>query len=201
MSSSSDRIVHDPATVDPGDFYKLLTASVVPRPIAWVSSRSSDGIDNLSPYSFFSVSSTSPPVVQFTSVGGAKDSARNAIDTGQFVINIVSTSLMHLANDSSAGFDSDVDEFVEAGIPSTPATVVDCLRVADSPIAIECRLHRSIEVGNSVVIMGEVVALTVDPAIVADDGLPDYDKLAAVSRLGRIEWGMPGETVDLDRPH
>ncbi|MGJ0118178.1 flavin reductase family protein [Williamsia sp. MIQD14] len=201
MSSSNDRIVHDPATVDPGDFYKLLTASIVPRPIAWVSSRSSDGIDNLSPYSFFSVSSTSPPVVQFTSVGGAKDSARNAIDTGQFVINIVSKSLMHLANDSSAGFDSDVDEFVEAGIPSTPATVVDCLRVADSPIAIECRLHRSIEVGNSVVIMGEVVALTVDPAIVADDGLPDYDKLAAVSRLGRIEWGMPGDTVDLDRPH
>ncbi|MGU3291719.1 flavin reductase family protein [Williamsia sp. M5A3_1d] len=201
MSSSNDRIVHDPGTVDPGDFYRLLTASIVPRPIAWVSSRSTDGIDNLSPYSFFSVSSTSPPVVQFTSVGGAKDSARNAIDSGQFVINIVSKSLMHLANDSSAGFDSDVDEFVEAGVPSTPATKVDCLRVADSPIAIECRLHRSIEVGNSVVIMGEVVALTVDPWIVADDGLPDYDKLAAVSRLGRIEWGMPGDTVDLDRPH
>lgn len=201
MSASTDRIVHDPATVDSGDFYKLLTASIVPRPIAWVSSRSTDGIDNLSPYSFFSVSSTKPPVVQFTSVGGAKDSARNAIDTGEFVINIVSKSLMHLANDSSAGFDSDIDEFVEAGIPSTPATVVNCLRVADSPIAIECRLHRSIEVGNSVVVMGEVVALTVDPSIVADDGLPDYDKLAAVSRLGRIEWGLPGDTVDLDRPH
>ncbi len=198
---TSDRIVHDPATVDTGDFYKLLTASIVPRPIAWVSSRSADGVDNLSPYSFFSVSSTKPPVVQFTSVGGAKDSARNAIDTGQFVINIVSDSLMHLANDSSAGFDSDVDEFVEAGIPSTPATVVDCLRVADSPIAIECRLHRSIEVGNSVVVMGEVVALTVDPAILADDGLPDYGKLSAVSRLGRIEWGLPtGGTVEIDRP-
>ncbi|MBJ7290872.1 flavin reductase family protein [Williamsia sp.] len=201
MSAPTDRIVHDPATVDPGDFYKLLTASIVPRPIAWVSSRSTEGVDNLSPYSFFSVSSTTPPVVQFTSVGGAKDSARNAIDTGEFVINIVSKSLMHLANASSAGFDSDIDEFVEAGIPSTPATVVNCLRVADSPIAIECRLHRAVEVGNSVVVMGEVVALTVDPSIVADDGLPDYDKLAAVSRLGRIEWGLPGDTVDLDRPH
>ncbi|MBE7162747.1 MAG: flavin reductase family protein [Williamsia herbipolensis] len=198
---SSDRIVHDPADVDPGRFYQLLTSSIVPRPIAWVSSRSADGVDNLSPYSFFSVSSTAPPVVQFTSVGGAKDSARNAIETGQFVINIATQALMEKANASSAGFDRDIDEFVEADIASAPATVVDCLRVRDSPVAIECKLHRSVEVGNSVVVMGEVVALTIDPEILADDGMPDYAKLAAVSRLGRMEWGLPSSTVDLERPH
>lgn len=197
---SSDRIVHDPADVDPGRFYQLLTASIVPRPIAWVSSRSTDGVDNVSPYSFFSVSSTVPPVVQFTSVGGAKDSARNAIETGEFVVNIATRALMDKANASSAGFDRHIDEFVEADIPSAPAAVVDCLRVRDSPVAIECRLHRTVEVGNSVVVMGEVVAMTVDPAVLADDGMPDHAKLAAVSRLGRMEWGLPADTVELPRP-
>jgi flavin reductase (DIM6/NTAB) family NADH-FMN oxidoreductase RutF len=81
------RIDFDPAELDRNAFYRLLTATVVPRPIAWVSTTSAAGVDNLAPHSFFTVSCVSPPVVQFTSVG-RKDSVRNVEETGQFVVNL-----------------------------------------------------------------------------------------------------------------
>ncbi|MBT0566220.1 flavin reductase family protein [Williamsia sp. CHRR-6] len=195
-----ERIVRDSSNTDPGQFYLLLTASIVPRPIAWVSSRSAAGVDNVAPYSFFSVASTAPPIISFTSVGGAKNSAANAIETGEFVVNVVTESLTRKANASSAGFDSDRDEFVEADIASVPAETVNCLRVRDSPVALECRLHRHLEVGNCVVVMGEVVAVTLDASVVAEDGLPDFARLAPMSRLGRQEWGLPSRTIEIDRP-
>jgi flavin reductase (DIM6/NTAB) family NADH-FMN oxidoreductase RutF len=197
--TDAERTLFDHSNTSTRDFYKLITAAIVPRPIAWVSSRSATGVDNLAPFSFFSVSSTDPLVVQFTAVGG-KHSADNAAATGQFVINVATESMMDQVNATSAGFTEDVDEFAAVGVASAPATAVDCLRVRDSPVAIECELLQIIDVGNSQVVMGRVVAVTVDPAVTAADGHPDFTKLAPVSRLGRIEWGLPGEVVERERP-
>lgn len=195
----AERTLFDHSNTSARDFYRLITATIVPRPIAWVSSRSAAGVDNLAPFSFFSVAATSPLIVQFTAVGG-KHSADNAEATGQFVINVATESMMHQVNATSAGFDEEIDEFAAVGVASVPATVVDCLRVRDSPVAIECELHQILEIGNSQVVMGRVVAVTVDPAVVADDGHPDFTKLAPMARLGRIEWGLPSEVIELERP-
>lgn len=195
----AERTLFDHSNTSTRDFYKLITAAIVPRPIAWVSSRSADGVDNLAPFSFFSVSSTDPLIVQFTAVGG-KHSADNAEATGQFVINVATESMMHQVNATSAGFDEDINEFEAVGVASAPATVVDTLRVRDSPVAIECELFQILRIGNSQVVMGRVVAVTVDPAIAADDGHPDFNKLAPMARLGRTEWGLPSEVIELERP-
>jgi flavin reductase (DIM6/NTAB) family NADH-FMN oxidoreductase RutF len=160
--ATAERNLFDHSNTSTRDIYKLITASVVPRPIAWVSSRNADGIDNLAPFSFFSVSSTDPLIVQFTAVGG-KHSADNAAATGQFVINVATEPMLHQVNATSAGFDEDINEFEAIGVASVPATSVDCLRVRDSPVAIECELFQILQIGNSQVVMGKVVAVPSTP--------------------------------------
>ncbi|MFE4498947.1 flavin reductase family protein [Rhodococcus sp. NPDC056743] len=193
------RTLFDPSDTSPRRFYQLLTATVVPRPIAWVSTLSADGVGNLAPHSFFTVASAAPPVVQFTSVG-RKDSLRNIETTGEFVINVATASLFDMVNDSSAPYAPDADEFLELGIRSEPSERVRPLRVAESPVAIECTLRQVIEVGDSFVVMGDVVAVAVHPDALADDGLPEFAALAPLSRLGRSEWGLPPEVVVKERP-
>ncbi|MDV6231202.1 flavin reductase family protein [Rhodococcus cercidiphylli] len=193
------RTVFRPDEVSSRRFYQLLTASVVPRPIAWISTVSTDGVANLAPYSFFTVSSVEPPVVQFTSVS-RKDSLRNIEATGEFVVNLATAPLVDQVNGSSASFDHGVSEFEELGIESEPSTVVTPPRVAAAPIAIEARLHRVVEVGNCFVVMGTVVALSVRPEYLAEDGLPEFDAIAPLSRLGRTEWGLPPEVREIERP-
>ncbi|MEV0948080.1 flavin reductase family protein [Rhodococcus sp. NPDC049939] len=193
------RTVFDPAELTPPRMHQVLTASVVPRPIAWVSTVSESGVANLAPYSFFSVSSVTPPVVQFTSVT-RKDSLRNIEATREFVINLASEPLMPVINSSSANYDGDVDEFAELGIETEPSEHVRPSRVAGSPVAIECKLRKVLPVGDSFVVMGNVIIVAVAAEAVADDGLPDFAKLAPLSRLGRNEWGLPPRVVTVDRP-
>jgi flavin reductase (DIM6/NTAB) family NADH-FMN oxidoreductase RutF len=183
----------------PGGFYPLLTASVVPRPIAWVSTLGADGVANLAPYSFFSVSSSNPPIVQFTSVG-RKDSLKNIEATGEFVVNLATESLIDKVNLSSATYNHGVSELEELGIASEPSEKVAAPRVAESPIAIEATLHRIVEVGDSFVVMGLVAALAVRPEFLAEDGLPSFEAIAPLSRLGRAEWGLPPEVRVVERP-
>ncbi|MBM7459812.1 flavin reductase family protein [Rhodococcus coprophilus] len=193
------RTVYDPADLSPGRFYRLLTATIVPRPIAWVSTVSADGVANVAPYSFFTVASTAPPVVQFTSVG-RKDSLRNIEESGEFVVNIATVPLIDQVNASSASFPREIDEFAEVGLRAEPSERVRPPRVADSPASIECTLRRVIEVGDSFVVMGDVVAVTVRSEVLAEDGLPDFAALAPLSRLGRTEWGLTPPVRLLDRP-
>ncbi|MGX6508468.1 flavin reductase family protein [Rhodococcus sp. SJ-2] len=193
------RTVFEPSDLSAGRFYRLLTATIVPRPIAWVSTASADGVANVAPYSFFTVTSTSPPVVQFTSVG-RKDSLRNIEETGEFVINVASVPLMDQVNASSAPFAHDVDEFAAVGLDAEPSERVRPPRVAQSPASIECTLHRVIEVGDSFVVMGDVVAMTVRQDVLAEDDAPDFALLAPASRLGRIEWGLTPAVRSIDRP-
>ncbi len=158
-----------------------------------------DGIANVAPYSFFTVTSTSPPVVQFTSVG-RKDSLRNIEETGEFVVNVASVPLMDQVNASSAPFAHDIDEFAAVGLEAEASERVRPPRVAQSPASIECTLHRVIEVGDSFVVMGDVVTVTVRPEVLADDDAPDFALLAPASRLGRIEWGLTPAVRNIARP-
>ncbi len=178
--------------------YGLLTSLVVPRPIAWVSTVAVDGTGNLAPHSFYSVASANPPIVCFTSVG-EKDTLRNVEATREFVVNLASQDLMGQVNATSASFDAGVDEAERVGVEMEPSTHVRPMRVAASPAAIECRLHVTHRIGDSVLVLGQVVGFSVaEEAMV--DGRPAMEALRPVSRLGGSEWGLPPEVVDLTRP-
>jgi flavin reductase (DIM6/NTAB) family NADH-FMN oxidoreductase RutF len=179
--------------------YRLLTSLVVPRPIAWVSTESLRGIGNIAPHSFFTVASGKPPVVMFSSTG-FKDTVRNIGETREFVVNVVAEALTDLANDSSAPFESSVDEAEYLGIAMEPSDVVSVRRVVDSPASIECRLHSLIEIGEATMVLGHVVAVTVREEILVDDQHPDIRLLKPMSRLGSNEWGSPPVPVAVNRP-
>jgi flavin reductase (DIM6/NTAB) family NADH-FMN oxidoreductase RutF len=195
--SASQRVIlraDDPQT----EAYRLLGALVVPRPIAWVSSVDADGVGNLAPHSFFTVVSTRPPMIAFTSVG-AKDTLANVQATGEFVVNLASAPLLEQVNSSSAPFPAEQDEAAALEIAMEPSALVAAPRVAASPAALECRLHRAIPLGDSVLVIGEVVAFSIrEDALV--DGYPEMERLQPLSRLGRDEWGRPPEVFRLQRP-
>ena len=172
--------------------YPLLNSVVVPRPIAWVSTRSAEGVDNLAPHSFFTISSVAPPVVQFTSVG-AKDSLRNATATGEFVISLCPEELVEQVNLTGTDFPPDVSEFDAVGLTREPSRVVRPPRVAESPVAIECRLAGTRDFGgDSTVVFGEVVWVAVDERVLRDDR-PAIDLLRPMARLGANEWSTIGQ--------
>jgi flavin reductase (DIM6/NTAB) family NADH-FMN oxidoreductase RutF len=178
--------------------YRLLTAVVVPRPIAWVTSLSAEGVVNLAPHSFYTVACARPPIVQFTSVG-SKDTLRNVLDTGEFVVNLAHGPLIRAVNNSSAAFASDESEPAQLAITMEPSEVVRPPRVKDSPVSIECTLHSTNELGDSTVVLGTVVLITVADDVLVD-GHPDYHRLDPLARLGKDEWGMHAEVVSLKRP-
>ena len=193
----ADRTVFD-ATDPEVNAYRLLTGLVVPRPIAWVSTVDAEGRGNLAPHSFFNVASGRPPVVLFSSLG-RKDTVRNVEATGEFVVSFSSESLLHQINASSAPFEHGDDEAAELDIATEPSETVRPRRVADSPASIECRLHSIVEVGHAFVVFGQVSAITVrSDALV--DGLPSYERLRPVARLGGNEWALPGVLYRIDRP-
>ena len=189
-------------TFRPGDegvnAYKLMTAIVVPRPIAWVTTLSAEGVVNLAPHSFYTVSCARPPIIQFTSVG-RKDTLRNALDTGEFVVNLAHGPLLDAVNNSSAAFAADQSEPAQLGITMAPSEVVKPPRVADSPAAIECRLHSTHELGDSTIVLGDVVAFSVADDVLVD-GHPEFLRLDPLARLGKDEWGVHTQVRSLTRP-
>jgi flavin reductase (DIM6/NTAB) family NADH-FMN oxidoreductase RutF len=189
-----------PDTTGVHEFYRLMTSVVVPRPIAWVSSVSSAGVGNLAPHSFFTVSCVDPPIVQFTSVG-AKDSLRNIEETGEFVVNLTPEWLFEKVNATGTDFPPDADEFETVGLTREDSALVKPPRVAESPAALECRLHSTLRLGNSVVVFGRVVHAAVSQDVLDGDH-PDIRRLKPLARLGRDEWGTIGEIKEITRiPH
>ena len=187
----------DPADPDVNT-YPLLNSIVVPRPIAWVSTRSAAGVGNLAPHSFFTVACVDPPLVSITSVG-AKDTLRNVQEPGEMVISLANRPLLERINGTSAPYDPHVDEAEAEGLEMAPSTNVSVPRVAASPASLECTLHSVQELGNSWLILGRVVGIHVDDAVM-QDGHPEFELMEPLSRLGRNEWGLPNEVVRIDRP-
>ncbi|MET9375638.1 flavin reductase family protein [Streptomyces sp. NPDC002992] len=191
------RIDIDPDRSDRNTFYRLLTATVVPRPIAWISTTSADGTDNLAPHSFFTISSVNPPVVQFTSVG-RKDSLRNIEDTGAFVVNLAPEPLFEQINATATDFPRGVSEFDACEVEREPSLRVKPPRVAHSPVALECELHSTLRIGDSTVVFGRVVHAAVDESVMAD-GHPEITLMRPLTRLGRNEWGTLGGIREIAR--
>lgn len=191
------RVDFDPAEIPGRAFYRLLNSVVVPRPIAWVSSLSAEGVGNLAPHSFFTVACVDPPVIQFTSVG-RKDSLRNVEATREFVVNLAPEWLFEQINASATNFPPDGDEFAEVGVEREPSLRVGPPRVAGSPVALECVLQGTTSFGDSTVVFGRVVHAAIDEKVLVD-GHPEIERLRPLARLGRNEWGLIGEVRRIDR--
>lgn len=190
----TDFSVDDP-DVNP---YRLLTAVVVPRPIAWVSTVSAEGVVNLAPHSFYTVACARPPIVQFSSVG-KKDTLRNVLETGEFVVNLAYAPLLEQVNNSAAGFDPHRSEVEALGIETAPSTTVRPPRVAASPVSIECTVHSTNELGDSTVVLGDVRLISVDESVLVN-GHPEYQRLDPLARLGKDEWALHAEVISVRRP-
>lgn len=190
------RVDFDPET-HPGGLYRLLNSVVVPRPIAWVSTRSAAGVDNLAPHSFFTIACADPPTVQFTSIG-RKDSLANATATGEFVVNLAPEPLFEQVNATATDFPADLDEFAEVGLEREPSRKVAPPRVAGSPVAIECVLDGTRDFGTSVVVFGRVVLIAIDEDVLVD-GHPEIERLRPLARLGRRQWSTIGEVREIGR--
>ncbi|QSW98604.1 flavin reductase family protein [Haloterrigena alkaliphila] len=185
-----------------GSLYRVLSSAVVPRPIAWVSTRSDEGVDNLAPYSFFTVASVDPPVLLFAPVDGAdglKDTPRNARETGEFVVNIVTDGLEEAMNETSATLPADESEFDHAGIERADSTVVDAPRVADAEIAFECSLRDLLDVGGSTLVLGDVEYVHLDESVTTD-GKIDVNEVDAVGRLAGSLYTRTADRFSLERP-
>ncbi|MFI6359369.1 flavin reductase family protein [Streptomyces sp. NPDC050743] len=192
------RVEYDPEAMSSAAFYRFLTSVVVPRPIAWVSTTTPDGhTENLAPHSFFSIASTDPPILQFTSIG-RKDSLRNVEDTGEFVVNFSSEPLLHLINATATDFPRAVSEFDVAGVEREASRCVRPPRVAGSPVVLECRSHTTLRMGNSTLVFGRVVHAAAEENYIVD-GLPSSESLRPLTKLGGDEWGTLGEVLHLRR--
>jgi flavin reductase (DIM6/NTAB) family NADH-FMN oxidoreductase RutF len=197
VTSPDARVQFDPAAMDSGAFYRILNSVVVPRPIAWVTSRSAEGVVNLAPHSFYTVACVDPPVVQFTSVG-RKDSLRNVEATGEFTVSLTPEELFEQVNATGTDFPHGVSEAEEVGVRLEPGERVSVPRVAESPVAVECTLHSTLRLGDSTVVFGRVQLVSVAERAVRD-GRPRIEELKPLARLGGNEWSTIGEVKEIRR--
>ena len=193
------------ADFQPTEMYFLLRDSVVPRPIAWVSTVSADGASNIAPFSFFNVVCPSPPVLGFSCGPRGdnhagdwipKDTYANIVATREFVVNIVPEALMDEMVKTAADLAPGDSEFHYAGLREAPSSLVKPPRVAGAPVAYECRLHDILDMGANKWIMGTVQHVHIDESVyVGRKGAQDHriDLLQSVQtrpvgRLGRANY-------------
>lgn len=170
--------------------YKLLTATVVPRPIAWVSTLDAAGRVNLAPYSFFNALGSDPPILAFgpgdRPDGTPKDTALNIGPGADFTVNLVSVALAHTMNATATDFPHELGEPGVLGIPMSPGRLVRTPRVSASPAALECREVQTLTIGRTRIILGEVLGVFVreDAVLSADRHHLDTGALDLIGRMG-----------------
>jgi flavin reductase (DIM6/NTAB) family NADH-FMN oxidoreductase RutF len=188
-------MLFDFAAAKSENVYKLLVATIGPRPIAWVTTQDLDGTVNAAPFSFFNAVSGNPPVVAI-GIGGrgpgdVKDTGGNIRRTGQFVVNLVSFELAEPMNITAIDFPKDVDELKEAGLTTTPSQRVRPPRIAEAPVAMECERLVIVDVGiDRSVVLGKVVAMYVrdDCVLDAERCYIDTPKLDLIGRMHGAGW-------------
>ena len=197
----------DIADLDVQEKYRLLNGGVTPRPIAWISTRSKSGVDNLAPYSFFTVASCNPPVLLYSQVtqrsGIDKDTLQNLKETGECVINIVNTHLLEEMNLTSASINIDESEFDFAGVEHSASNVVTPLSVKQSPVRYECTLREIITLGD-LPAGGTLVLLDVKFVYVRDDlysaeGI-NQTLIDSVGKMGGDGYSHTSKIVAFNRP-
>lgn len=188
----------NPADWDVREFYHLMTALVIPRPIGWISTISAGGARNLAPYSYFNMMGSDPFYVAFGSTG-VKDSLTNIREVPQFVANIVSVDLIEKMNFTSGDFPSEEDEFGWAGLTAVPAAKVRPFRVGEAKAHLECEVQHIHNDGNTHIVLAKIVHAHVC-ASVFKDGRVDPKLLDPACRLSGAWYATLGELINVQRP-
>ncbi len=198
----------DFSTLPAREAYRWMSTTILPRPIAWVSTQSTDGRTNLAPFSFFQAITANPPTLMFVPVnnreGHKKDTLRNIELVPEFVVNLVSHALAAKMNDTAAGLPYGESEFERFGVASAPSTKVRPPRVAESPVAYECTLLQIVRIGTGPlaanVVFGSIQAVHVRDDVLGPDGQADSSRLDLVGRLGGEDYVTTRDTFSIERP-
>lgn len=200
--------VFDPEKLPAGDVYKLMIGTIVPRPIAFVSTVDAAGVRNLAPFSYFTGCSTNPPVVCFCSAVRSgpnphKDTLRNIEATGEFVINVVTEEIAGQMNRTAIEAPPEVDEFEFSGLTPLASDLIRPPRVTESKIQMECRLRQIVRVsekpGGGSLVLGDVLRFHVLESLL-DGYKVDPGKLKAIGRMGGPSYVRTQDRFDMDRP-
>ena len=195
-------------TLETGLTYKLLTATVTPRPIAWVSTLSPAGARNAAPFSFFNAMGADPPTVVLglmrDPVRGLKDTCQNILDTGEFVVNLVSAAMAGAMNETCVNAPSEVDELALAGLETEPSVRVKPARIKGAPVQFECTLLSAVVTSpNQTIAIGriEIIHIGDEYLVDAERGHVDNRKLDLIARLYGAGWYQKGgERFEMVRP-
>ncbi|MGB3312264.1 MAG: flavin reductase family protein [Nodosilinea sp.] len=196
----------DPELLDPSTRYKLLIGSVVPRPIAFVSSLSPEGVVNLAPFSYFNAVGHKPLALMFSVSrkpdGSDKDTLRNVRPpseggTGEYVINLAIASYAHQVAECAEPLPYGESEFDYVNLSTAPSRVIQPPRVAESPVAFECRTLQIVPVGEFSMVIGQVVHLFVRDDVLLENNRIDADKLGAIGRMAGYEYCRTGDRFEI----
>ncbi len=197
----------NPNEIEQSAIYKLLSGAIIPRPIAWISTTSKDGIDNLAPFSFFNAAGDDPPHIMFSTVQTNhtnKDTLNNILATKQFVVNMVTEALAEQMNKTSKPIPSLESEFELAGLTPIPSILIKPPRVKESPITMECELvhHYSLEnhkFGGATIIIGKIVLFHIDESVLLDDYKINMETYKPIARLAGSNYSKLGEIFSIKR--
>ena len=197
------------AGLTPRDRYRLVVSTVVPRPIAWVTTTDLDGVVNAAPYSFFNAMGDDPPLLVLGlmkdgATGGDKDTATNIFATGEFVVNLVCEADAEAMALTSAAVPRGVSEVSYAGLATAPSSRVKPPRIATAPVSFECVRREMLEIGaGQVIAVGEILVVHVADAFVTDPDQPRIDTAAMglIARMhGADTYLRTTDTFALPRP-
>lgn len=190
------------------DNFKTLLSAVLPRPIAFVSTVSADGVPNLAPFSFFNGVGSNPPAVIFSPCtkadGTSKDTIVNLRAVPEFVVNVVPYSIREAMNEASYAYGPEVDEFAAAGFTPLASRFVRPMRAAESPVHLECRLIQIVPVGDGPlsanICIGEILCFHIADTHFLADGTVDVNKIDLVGRLGGEDYSTIRDRFSLPKP-
>jgi len=196
----------DFTTLSPKDRYRLLIGSVVPRPIAFVTTRDQNDVPNAAPFSFFQCGSHDPPSValgmELRAEGTLKDTVRIIRATREFVVNLVSEAIAERMNICAVDFPEGMDELSEAGLTAVPSSVVKPPRIAESPVNMECKLLEELrfgEGGKRSIVLGEVLRFHIRDDVLTAGGRVDLDAMKPVGRLAGSGYIRLSDRFDMKR--
>jgi len=183
----------DPISLETKEIHKILLSSIAPRPIAFASTIDSNGNVNLSPFSYFNVFSSNPPILIFSPSRRVRDNTtkhtlENAMETKEVVINVVNFPIVEQMSKSSIEYEKGVNEFIETGLTQVKSMLVKPPRVLESPISFECKVQDIVSLGESggagQLIIAKVVQIHIDKKFIDKNGDIDSEKLDLVARMG-----------------
>lgn len=190
--------------------YDPFKSCTVPRPIGWLSTLSTNGVNNLAPFSQWQNLTFDPPLVMFAANGypdgRRKDTVVNAEESGWFVWNMATWALREAVNRSAQAVSSDIDEFELAGVSGVPCIDAPGLRVQESPCHFECRylstqrFPGNSNVGNVDVVFGEVVRIHINDDVVAADGKLDIAAIRPIARMGYYDYAVIDDVFEMRIP-